>query len=249
MTGGAIIQPFSPIEPGFDSDPMVQVARLFVYFLQNLFRKFPDGCGLTWRPDEKTTELVITHEKPKLEAIEKMPHIVCVTGSGQWSNLGLDQMQTTKMLTGQRTHTDLLPMTMAYHCQAREGLHARRMAWNASLYTNVLRRLLMGTNKLHHVAPSSSISAESGPTAYVGPTSEEEIVSVVVTVPFYLQPAWTIKDPSHVLRKFDMAFRVRDTTLRPPRIKGRPAKTLTQEDHDTTPPAVVQQTVISDPED
>jgi hypothetical protein len=246
----ATIKDFVPLDPGFGQgqDPLMQCTRIFVYFLQNLFRTFPEGFGLRWSPDEESTEMLITAEKPRLSAVEKLPHIVCVLGSGQWSNLGHDQLQKLVMSTGQRTHTDLLPMTMAYHCLAREGLQARRMAWYASFKTNVFRRLLMGTGKFHHVAPGNTISAESSPTAYVGPQGEEEVVSVTVTVPFYWQPVWTIKDPAEILRKFDMTLRARDTTLRPPRIKGRPVRLNTQADLDRAP-HVVQKTLISGSED
>jgi hypothetical protein len=115
MTGSATIKTFEPLPHGLDSDPMTEVIRIFVYFLQNLFRTFPEGYGMRWCPKEENTELMITAEKPSLEVLEKMPHIVCVLGSGQFSLLGLDQMQTTKMYNGQRYHTDLLPMTMAYN--------------------------------------------------------------------------------------------------------------------------------------
>ena len=250
MTGSATIRDFVPLDPGFGEgqDPLMQCTRIFVYFLQNLFRKFPEGFGLRWTPNEESTEMLITAEKPRLSAVEKVPHIVCVLGSAQWSGLGHDQLQKLVMNTGQRTHTDLLPMTMAYHCLAREGLQARRMAWYASYHTNVFRRLLMGRGKFHHVSPNHSVSAESSPSAYVGQLGEEEIVAVVVTVPFYWQPAWTIKDPAVVLRKMELMFKVRDTTLRPPRIKGRPAQVVTMEDLNAVP-HVVQKTLISESED
>jgi hypothetical protein len=127
---------------------------------------------------------------------------------------------------------------------AREGLHARRIAWNALFYTVALRRLLMGKGKFHHVSPAVTMSAEMGPSAYVGPASAEEIVSVVGTVPFFWQPAWTIRDPAEVLRKFDVKLHVPNRAVNPPRIKGRPAHVVTPEDVRTTPDGLAQTVLV-----
>lgn len=195
--------------PGLADDPMLQLTRVFVYFLQNLFREAPEGFGMKWRPNEETTELLITDQKPRLEAVEKKPHITCVFGEGQWSVLGIDQLRNQKMMsTGERTHTDLFSSTMSYHCQAREGLHARRLAWYASYFTNVYRRIVIKGGGLHQVGMKHNITAESGPTVYTGPLSEEKIVSVVVTIPFYWQPQWIIRDPSAVWRQVSISMDV-----------------------------------------
>jgi hypothetical protein len=188
--------------PSLGDDPMLQLTRIFVYFLQNLFREAPEGMGMRWRPDEETTEILITDQKPRLDAVEKKPHITCVFGEGQWAVLGIDQLMNQKMMsTGERKHTDLISSTMSYHCQAREGLHARRIAWNASYFTNVYRRILIKGGRLHQVGMKHTIAPESGPTVYTGPVSEEKIISVVVTIPFYWQPQWLIRDPSATFRQ------------------------------------------------
>jgi len=123
---------FTPVgsedESGLDNDPMYHITRVFVYFLQNLFRDFPEGCGMKWNPNEENAEMVITGEKPTLEAIEKRPHITCVLGSGKFAGLGLDQLQTHRASDGQRTHTDLMPMSITYHCQAKPSEQPRRIA-------------------------------------------------------------------------------------------------------------------------
>lgn len=223
---------FAPTDGSLANDPMLHHTRLFVYFLQNLFRDYPEGCGMKWQPNVETSEMIITAEKPELPAIEKVPHITCILGSGRWSGMGIDQMQKTVMGTGARTHTDLIPMTMAYHCQAKEGLVARRIAWNASFYTNVLRRVLIKAGHLHQVAVNHEIGSESAATAYSGPTAKADVVSVVVTVPFYWQPQWIIKDPSEVWRRVVVNLSVYKGRLPkitnvvgPPRVKGKPVVT------------------------
>ena len=132
-------------------------------------------------------------------------------------------------------------MSVAFHCQAKEGLHARRMAWNASFYTNALRRVIMSHKGIHHVASNHSISAESPPSAFVGQLSKEELVSVVVQVPFYWQPQWTItRTDAPLLRKIEASLSIRDTQLTPPRIHGGYLYQPTLVDIDNQTPELVQ---------
>jgi hypothetical protein len=217
---------------------------LFVYFLQNLYRDFPEGYGMKWKPSVEDTELVITTEKPRLDAIEKRPHITCVLGSSQFAGLSFDQMQGIKLSDGQRTHTDLVPTSISYHCQAKEGLHARRIAWNSSFYTNVLRRILMRAGGLFHVATAHVISAEGPLTQFTGPSAENELVEVVVSVPFYWQPQWRIKRASEVWQRMELAMHVNESApmysagramaLRPPMVRGVPVRTTPMPSPPTT---------------
>jgi len=252
-----------PNNEGNDSlanDPMTYLQRLFVYFLQNLFRDVPEGSGMRWRPDLTTTELLITGEKPKLEEIEKRPHITCVLGGGRWTGMGLDQLQKLQVSTGERQHTDLMPMTMSYHCQAKEGVVARRIAFFASISTNQLRRILMRIGGLHHVGVQHNISPEGPVTQFAasrdGALSENELVEVVVNIPFYWQPQWRIKKPSEVWRRMQLSLRVdsasplysagRQNKLRPPAVKGVPVNTVPLDPPET---AFVQTVVETEPVD
>jgi hypothetical protein len=235
------------VKPGLDNDPMLHLQRVFVYFLQNLFRDVDEGCGLKWSPNEETSELVITSEKPVLEAIEKRPHITCVLGTGQFTGLGLDQLQAQRASDGRRTHTDLMSMNMTYHCQAKEGVHARRMAWNASQWTIALRRIIMRVGGLHDVGVKHHLSPEGSITQFTGPKVENELVEVIVNVPFYWQPQWRISRPSTVWRRMELTLRVnehrpiysagRTAKLRPPMVKGVPVDTVPLEPPQT---AIIQ---------
>jgi hypothetical protein len=235
-------------------DPMLQLTRVFVYFLQNLFREAPEGWGMRWRPDEENTELLITDQKPRLDAVEKKPHITCVLGESQWAVLGIDQLQKMKMMSnGERTHSDLISATISYHCQAREGMHARRLAWNASYFTNVYRRVIIKGGGLHQVGMKHSITPESGPSVYTGPLSEEKIISVVVTIPFYWQPQWLIRDPSVTFRQVSMNLGVpppakrfsagEAANIKKASMYGRPVVPVPTQSEDET---VLNQTVKDD---
>lgn len=223
----ATVHKFTPLEPSLAEDPFTQLQRIFVYFLQSLFEHDEfRTTGMWWNKKEDVTEMIISSEKPRLEALEKTPHITAVVGSSRWGNLGFDQMQERKMAREERKHTDLVSSTISFHCQGKEGNHCRRIAWYASLYTIMFRRMIMRQGHLHQVGPGQEISAESGPTAYLGKLTNEELVSVVVTVPFYWQPQWFIREPRELLQQIESTVRVRMHKVRPFTVKGRPAHTI-----------------------
>lgn len=227
------VESFEPVaNPGLDNDPMTQLVRVFVYFLQNLFRCYPEGSGMQWKPTEEHSEMIITGEKPEGTAIEKRPHITCVLGSMKWSNLGLDQMQITNTNTGERTHTDLVPSTATYHCQAKNGTHAKRIAWNASQYTTVFRRIIMRGGGLHNVGTQHALSPEGPITQFTGPTPDSKLVEVQVTIPFYWQPQWRIRRAAEIFNGMELNLNTlevkslysagRAMAVRPPMVKGVP---------------------------
>lgn len=235
MTRPAVkIPEFNPQDGTLAHDPFYFLQKLFVYFLQNLFRTFPAGYGLRWDPDETTAECMITAEKPTLSEIEKLPHITCILGAGQWNNVSMDQLQALRSSDARRTHTDLMSMTMSYHCQAKEDLDAHRLSWNASFFTNVFRRLIHQAGSIHHVAPNHHISAVTGATAYSGAKAENEIVAVVVTVPFYWQPQWRITKPAELWKRMVVSLSINEARpyqtqpqqIRPPTVGGRPVTTV-----------------------
>jgi hypothetical protein len=130
---------------------------------------------------------------------------------------------------------------------AREGLQARRIAWNASFYTNVLRRVIIRAGGLHQVGMTHDISAESSAAAYTGPTTEDEIVGVVVNVPFYWQPQWRITKPATVWRQMRMTMNVNAqqpfysagrASVRSVTVQGVPVQTVPL---DPKPPGIVQE--------
>lgn len=226
MRGSVTPKALTPVasgdDVGLDNDPMYYLQRLFVYFLQNLFRDYPEGCGMRWSPNEEISELVISAEKPELDAVEKRPHITCVLGGAQFTGLGLDQLQMESNIDGQRTHTDLVPMNMGYHCQAKSGLHARRIGWNAALSTVQLKRILMRVGGLFHVDSKVRIGPEGQITQYAGPSVESPLVEVISIVPFYWQPQWRIRKASEVWRRLEITLRVNEA--RPVYSTARPAR-------------------------
>jgi hypothetical protein len=237
-----------PLDGTLANDPMDYLECLFVFFLQNIFRDtFVEGSGLRWQPDEEETEVIITSEKPTLEAVGKVPHIACVFGACRWAGIGLDQLQSLNMNTGQRQHTDLVPSTVTYHCLAKLGPVARRLAWNASYYTNVFRRALMSQVGIHHVGVRHDISSEGPARAYTGPLVSEEVVEVTVTVPFFWQPQWRARPYAEVFQSIKITLRAHARGLysagramiSPPSIYGRIL----------SPPTLEQEVVVDQDEE
>ena len=215
--------------------PRLWLTEVFVYFLQNLFRDItPEGSGFHWSPDLEDTELIITAEKPRIDAIEKTPHVVCILGMSRWSGVGIDQLENLQFDTGKRKHTDLMPCTVTYYCMAKEGLVAGDLAWLCSFYTNAYRRSIIKGGNLHDISVRHEISAESPATAITGPLVNDAVVSVQVTVPFYWQVQWTAEPRAVLFNNINMHLKTemlglssgRQTKTSPPQYKGKPLVSL-----------------------
>lgn len=196
-----------PRDAGLHNDPTVFLTKVFVYFLQNLFRDFPKGSGMMWAPSEEDTEIVISAEKPSLEALEKRPHITCVFGGYSFSGMGFDQMQDISVSQGIRTHTDLVSSSVTFHVAAKNGMNSRRIAYNAAHYTNILKKLIIKAGGLFMVGPRINVTPEGPPSQYQGQTVDPDLIESRVTVPFYWQPQWRITDPGKVWSFLELSVR------------------------------------------
>lgn len=239
------IKHFDPLVPNQIEAPHIWLQKVFVFFLQSLFEHEEfRSTGMFWSRSEEESELIITGQKPRVEALNKRPHIVVIPGPFAWANLGFDQLQRKSMASGQRTHTDLISQTVAFHCQAKEGNFAQQLAWYASYHTIMFRRMLMRQGNLHHVAPNVQVSAETAPTAFTGQLTSEEIVSVVVQIPVYWQPQWTIRDPAPILQRFRVNLGVKQPTA-PQSFGGRPVyRSIPIDEYVETPVTLNQETVV-----
>ena len=208
------IKHFNPTEVSLTESPNVWLQKVFVYFLSSFFshEEFR-GTGMHWSRNEDSSELIITGQKPRVEALNKRPHIVVIPGPFSWGNLSFDQLQARNSITGTKTHTDLVSQTIGYHCQAKEGNLASSLAWFASFYTIVFRNMIQRQGQLHYVKPSPTTTSESGPTAFTGPLVTEELVSVVVNFPIFWQPKWKITPPAPIARQIGFTLGMRQPTV------------------------------------
>jgi hypothetical protein len=207
---------------GTQGDALTHYLRLFTRFLQVCFGTWHKGDYI-WRPDDKTTDIVIQGEGTvNKEVVEKRPAIIVARGPMQWGNLAMDQfagpLMTRDPHTGQRIftpnhntydgakrYTDLNSSTMTYTVLSREGLEAQRIAGFCAYATRVLKKTLMKAG-LHKVGDDIQVGSESSPGSIVQPDSTE-IIAVAVHIPFYFQVTYTITPADKLLLKeVDMAL-------------------------------------------
>jgi hypothetical protein len=223
------IAPGLPEPQGRGEDPIYFITRLYLLFLQGLFKQFPEG-SYRWSDDEKLTEIAITDQAPfPRERIEQRPAIIAMRGPAQFANLSLDQLQTLDAQTGKRRHTDLLSLTMALNCVAKEGIEAQRIGWIVMSNIRRFKRLLQ-RNGLHSVGEQLSMGPESPPGSMITPEPDTEMVLVTVQSPVFFQ--WTeeiVDEDAVLLRGIEAHLQTAisytenkiKSMLHPPTIRGR----------------------------
>jgi len=165
--------------------------RLYVCFLQGLFNHFHVDA-FRWEPDDHDSKIIITAEAPvDREAIAQKPHIVVMRGGYEWSGLVMDKLRTMNTMTGERTHTDLIPGNLVAHCVAETGMEAGRIADLVSRGTVFHRRLLQKEGGFHHIGQKAAVGPETPPGAIVNGSAEAEAVMVDVTIPWFMQWTWS----------------------------------------------------------
>lgn len=178
-----------PEPQGFEQDPLYYYARVYLSFLQGLFKQFPEG-SYRWSEDESLSEITITDQAPiPKDRIEQKPAIVTMRGPAQFGNLSLDNLESLDVKSGKRRHSDLVSCTMTLNIIAKLGAESQRLGW--IVFTNLRRfnRLLQRQAHLHQVGNQMSISNESPPGAFVTPEVDSEFVMVTVQSPFFFK--WT----------------------------------------------------------
>lgn len=175
------------VEPqGLGEEPLYHMTRLYLLFIQGLFKGFPTG-SYHWSDDEKLSEIAITDQAPiPRERIEQRPVIVAMRGPAQFANLTLDQMRKVDMRTGAKERTDLVACTMTLNCIAKMGPEAQRIAWIVMRHIRALKVILQRAG-LHKVGDEVSMGPESPPGAMVSGESDPEWVMVTVHSPFFFQ--------------------------------------------------------------
>jgi len=235
MTSFDLIPPSLPDPHGIGEEPLAFTTRLYILFLQGLFKYMPEGSW-RWSEDEHLTEIVITDQVPiPRDQIERRPGIVVAGGPAQYGNLSLDQMRTIDKATGAKTRTDLIAISMQISCLAKLGPEARRIGWICMRHIRTFKTMLQRAG-LFKVGDDVSIGPESPPGAMVSPEPDSELVLVQVTSPCFIQ--WTERDTPQdapALRAIEAhiaaginplpvsAQTERDVTvLRPPTVRGTP---------------------------
>ncbi len=224
----------TPEPQGFNEEPLFYASRLYLVFLQGLFKQFAEG-SYKWSDDDRLTEIWISDQSPfPHERISQRPAIITMRGPARFANLSLDQMQELDRMTGRKRRTDIIGCTMSLNCIAKSGVEAQRLAW--IVFTHIRRfKALLQRHGFHKIGDDMNMGPESDPGSIIQPESDSEIVMVTVQSPFYLQ--WTedvtpadaalldaINTHIHtrVAPPYTTRLKAKDATLRRPTIRGRP---------------------------
>jgi len=192
MTADRSSVPSVPSPQGFGEDPYLYFTKVYLTYLQGLFRQFPSG-SFKWSDNEEDTEIMITDQSPiPRDRIEQRPALVTSRGPAQFAGMTLDQLRSVDRRTGTREHTDLVACTMTINCIAKTGLEAQRLGWIVQRHLGIAngKRLLQKAG-IHKISDNIGCSAETPPGALVAPEPTIEMVNVCVTSPFFFQ--WTEK--------------------------------------------------------
>lgn len=230
------------VEPqGRGEDPLFHFTRVYLLFLQGLFKQFSEG-SYRWSDDERLSEICITDQVPiPRERIEQRPAIVAMRGPAQFSNLTLDQMRTVDVRTGMKERTDLVACTMSLNIIAKMGPEAQRIAWIVARHIRTFKTLLQRSG-LHKVGDDLQVGPESPPGSMVQGESDVEWVMITVHSPFFFQ--WTEKStPADAVQVRSIEAHMQtaqlppaaittqgavelQSILKPPSIRGRVIATL-----------------------
>ena len=177
------------VEPvGRGEDPLYYFTRIYLLFLQGLFKQFPEG-SYRWSDDEKLSEICITDQVPiPRERIEQRPAIVVMRGPAQFGNLSLDQMRVVDPHTGMKERTDLVACTMSLNCIAKMGPEVQRIGWIVMSRLRGFKELIQRTG-MHKIGDDVSITPETPPGAMMQSEGDPEFIMVTVHSPFFFQ--WT----------------------------------------------------------
>lgn len=183
----------APGLPPFDAlgeEPLYHFTRIYVLFLQGLFKQFAEG-SYKWSDDDHLTEIVLTDQCPiPRDRIEQRPAIVAMRGPAQFANMTLDQMRTVDSRTGAKERTDLVSCTMSLNCIAKMGVEAQRIGWIVMRHLRDFRVMLQRAG-FHQLGDNLSMGPESPPGTIISGEGDTEAVMVTVYSPFFFQ--WTEK--------------------------------------------------------
>ncbi len=174
------------VEPqGLGEEPLYYATRVFLLFLQGLFKQFPEG-SYRWSEDAKLSEIAITSQTPiPREQVGDKPTIVAARGPAQFANLSLDQMKSIDVHTGAKTRMDIISCTMSLNCLSKNSVEAQRIAWIVMRHVRAFKELIQRIGKLHKLGDEIQIGPESPPGALVTPEGDIEAALVTVQCPFF----------------------------------------------------------------
>lgn len=190
MTADRSSVPTVPDPQGFGEDPYLYFTKVYLTYLQGLFRQRPSG-DWRWSESQDDTEIMITDQSPiPRDRVEERPAIVTMRGPTQFAGMTLDQLRSVDRKTGTREHTDLVTCTMTLNCIAKNGIEAQRLGWIVQRHLGIANgKRILQRYGIFKIFDNIGCSGETPPGSLVAPEPTPEMVLVVVTSPFAFQ--WT----------------------------------------------------------
>jgi len=209
----AVIPTIAPETQGssWADNPLEHLIRLCLIFAQELWKEAPTG-NFKWDPDDAVSEIVITDDAPiEPDVIEKRPAIVSVRSQCGWAGIGLDQLMSLSIRTGERVHTDLISGNITLNCLSRVKTEAELIAWVTANHFWVLKYILMKLG-FHKIGEQIQVLSASPPGAIVSGDTEGEIINVPVVIPFHFQHTVKVSEEGlRVLNKIEQTITVQMT--------------------------------------
>lgn len=214
MTSDRSSVPSIPDPQGIGEDPYLYFTKVYLTYLQGLFRQQPSGSW-RWSEDQSTSEIQITDQAPiPTDQIEERPAIVTMRGPSQFAGMTMDQLLSVDRRTGTRTHTDLITCTMTLNCIAKNGIEAQRLGWFVQRHIGIANgKRLLQQYGIFKIFDNIGCSGETPPGSLVAPEPSPELVMVVVSSPFAFQ--WTERVTHLDAPAFEAARLYMQTRLHP----------------------------------
>jgi len=190
MTADRSSIPSVPDPQGLGEDPYLYFTKVYLTYLQGLFRQRPSGSW-RWSESQEDTEIMITDQAPiPHDQIEQRPAIVTMRGPSQFAGMTMDQLREIDRRTGTRTHTDMVTCTMTLNCISKNGLEAQRLGWFVQRHIGIANgKRLLQKYGIFKIYDNIGCSGETPPGSLVAPEPTPEMTMTVVTSPFAFQ--WT----------------------------------------------------------
>jgi len=163
------------------TSPLAHGKRIFMYFLQELFRD-PNPTGFRYMDDDKETGIIIKGAFAKdQETYNTKPIIAVDRGGAQIQSRTLGSIEFVDYKTGGYTRTELIPFSLIARVLSENEYTAEQIAYFVASTTFLLRHVLIRQG-FYHVGNQMVINPPMQPVGVV-PADQAGLVMIQITMP------------------------------------------------------------------
>ena len=138
-------------------DPLYQMMRVFIIWLQGLFQTRPVG-DFRWLPELNETEIIITDTEPMdLQVTNKRPQIVVSHSTANFLGTSIGQYSRPNLFNQSATFTDLVGTTLSISFIGKNGVQMKALAWSVFMLIPIFRGNLARLAGLNKIEPQMQI--------------------------------------------------------------------------------------------